>query len=54
MPIDDTDISGMEPLAAKEYVLAFIKSLKETQLQKTKKVEELELWQERVRLACPG
>ncbi len=51
MPIDDTDISGMEPVAAKEYVLAFIKSLKETQLQKSRKVEELELWQERVRLA---
>ena len=51
MHIDDTDISAMPPEAAAEYVLAFIKSLKETQGQKNKKVEELTLWQQRLQLA---
>jgi hypothetical protein len=47
----DTDISGMEPEAAKEYVLAFITTLKTTQRQKQEALEEKKLWQERVRLA---
>jgi hypothetical protein len=47
----DTDISGLEPEAAKEYVLAFISSLKTTQRQKQAALEEKKLWQERVNLA---
>jgi uncharacterized coiled-coil DUF342 family protein len=47
----DTDISGLEPKAAKEYVLAFISSLKTTQRQKQAALEEKKLWQERVNLA---
>ncbi|MEJ2662835.1 MAG: hypothetical protein P8107_02145 [Spirochaetia bacterium] len=47
----DTDISGMEPEAAKEYVLAFITTLKTTQRQKQEALEAKKLWQDRVRLA---
>ena len=47
----DTDLSGMTPEAAREYVLAFIKSLKETQRQRDKLTEELDLWVKRVELA---
>jgi phage shock protein A len=47
----DTDISGMEPEAAKEYVLAFITTLKTTRRQKQAALEEKKLWQERVSLA---
>jgi hypothetical protein len=47
----DTDISGLEPEAAKEYVLAFISSLKTTRRQKQAALEEKKLWQDRVRLA---
>jgi len=50
-PRDDTDLEGMAPEAAKEYVLAFIKSLKETQRQMGKCREELSLWEERVKTA---
>lgn len=51
IPIDDTDISTMEPQAAREYVLAFIKSLKETQSQKERLTADLYLWRNRVSLA---
>jgi hypothetical protein len=47
----DTDISGMEPEAAKEYVLSFITTLKTTQRQKQTLMDEKKLWQERVLLA---
>jgi hypothetical protein len=47
----DTDLSGMEPEAAKEYVLSFITTLKTTQRQKQTLLEEKKLWQERVLLA---
>jgi len=47
----DTDIGGMEPEAAKEYVLSFITTLKTTQRQKQTLTEEKKLWQERVLLA---
>lgn len=47
----DTDLSGMEPEAAREYVLAFIQSLKETRISREKAAGELERWQDRVRLA---
>ena len=49
--LDDTDLSGMTPEAAREYVLAFIKSLKETQRQRDKLAEELDLWNKRIELA---
>jgi len=47
----DTDIGGMEPEAAKEYVLSFVATLKTTQKQKQTLTEEKKLWQERVLLA---
>jgi phage shock protein A len=49
--MNDTDLSGMTAEAARDYVLAFIKSLKETQRQRQKLTEELELWKGRVELA---
>ena len=49
--LDDTDLSGMTPEAAREYVLAFIKSLKETQRQRDELAEELDLWVKRIELA---
>jgi phage shock protein A len=48
---DDTDIRGMGPEEARDYVLAFITSLKETQRQKEKCLEDLKLWQDRLRMA---
>ena len=51
-PIDDTDLSGMEQEDAKEYVLAFIQALKETQMKISKLKEELDLWNPRVQLAA--
>ncbi len=50
-PIDDTDLSGMELIDAKEYVLAFIQTLKEIQLKISKLKEELNVWKERAQLA---
>jgi len=47
----DTDLSGMDPQAAKEYVLAFITSLKQTQRQKETQIKDKTLWQERVEFA---
>jgi len=47
----DTDISGMDPQAAKEYVLHFIVALKETQKQIQSSRSERELWEKRVNLA---
>jgi phage shock protein A len=51
VPVDDTDISGMDPDAAREYVLGFIKSLKETRRQRERLVEDLGRWRERIGLA---
>jgi len=48
---DDVDLRGMEPEAAQEYVLGFIRSLKETQRQKARYLEDLERWRERVKIA---
>jgi len=50
-PIDDTDLSGMELEDAKEYVLAFIQTMKETQTKISKLKEELSVWNERAQLA---
>jgi phage shock protein A len=47
----DTDLSGMDQEAARDYVLGFIKSLKETQRQKMGVLREKKRWQERLGLA---
>lgn len=47
----DTDLSGMAPRDAREYVLAFMKTFKETLWSREKTEMELELWRDRVRLA---
>jgi len=52
--LDDTDLSGMTPEAAREYVPAFIKSLKETRRQRDKLAEKLDLWVKRIELAERG
>ena len=48
---EDTDLRGMEPATAEEYVYNFIKSLKETQRQKEKRLEELAIWEDRIKMA---
>jgi phage shock protein A len=50
-PVDDTDLSGMELEDAKEYILAFIQTLKETQAKINKLGEETVVWNERIKLA---
>ncbi len=50
-PVSDTDIDFMDPQAAREYVLAFITTLKRTQKERGITEEELHLWEGRVKLA---
>ena len=47
----DTEIDFMDFESAREYVLAFITTLKETQKQRAVAAEELEHWRGRVKLA---
>jgi phage shock protein A len=47
----DTDIDFMDFQSAREYVLAFITTLKKTQKQRAVAEEELEHWRGRVKLA---
>jgi phage shock protein A len=47
----DTDIDFLDFESAREYVLAFITSLKKTQKQRAVAEEELEHWSRRVKLA---
>ena len=47
----DTDIDFMDFQSAREYVLAFITTLKKTQKQRAVAAEELEHWRGRVKLA---
>ena len=47
VPPDDTDLSGMAPTEAEQYVLAFVQALKETQKRKARFEAELELWEQR-------
>ena len=47
----DTDIDFMDFQSAREYVLAFITTLKKTQKQRAVTEEELELWRGRIKLA---
>jgi hypothetical protein len=49
--VSDIDLSGMDAQGARGYVLDFIRSLKETERQRTAKEEELRLWYARVELA---
>lgn len=49
-PVDDTDLSGMDAQSAKEYVLAFITSLKQLEKQIEDNKKDLTLWQERIKL----
>lgn len=50
-PAEDTDLSGMELEQAKEYVLKFIQTLKETQAKINRLGEETAVWKERIKLA---
>ncbi len=47
----DTDIEGLGPKDAAEYTLAFITSMKQTERQLAKSVEEIATWTRRVALA---
>ncbi|MBN2443770.1 MAG: hypothetical protein JXJ04_20580 [Spirochaetales bacterium] len=48
---DETDLTGMDIADAKEYVLSYISTLKETQRALKVLSEELALWQSRVKFA---
>jgi phage shock protein A len=47
----DTDIEGMDPAQAAEYVLAFVTTLKQTEKSLSEAVEETATWNRRVALA---
>jgi len=47
----DTDIEGLDPAQASEYVLAFITTLKQTEKALADATEETNLWTRRVTLA---
>ena len=47
----DTDIEGMDPGQASEYVLAFVTTLKQTEKALADATEETNLWTRRVALA---
>ncbi len=47
----DTDIDGLDPAQASEYVLAFITTLKQTEKALADAAEEANLWTRRVALA---
>jgi len=47
----DTDIDGLDPAQASEYVLAFITTLKRTEKALAEAAEEANLWTRRVTLA---
>jgi hypothetical protein len=48
----DTDIDFMDFNSARQYVLAFITTLKSTQRERAVTEEELVIWQRRVKLAA--
>jgi phage shock protein A len=48
----DTDIDFMDFDSARQYVLAFITTLKNTQRERSVTEEELAIWQRRVKLAA--
>jgi hypothetical protein len=49
--VPDTDIDFLDFDSAREYVLAFITTLKRTQKERAVTEEELAIWQRRVKLA---
>ncbi|MBN1412002.1 MAG: hypothetical protein JW969_14230 [Spirochaetales bacterium] len=50
-PRDETDLSGMDMESAKEYVLAYMTTLKQTQRKITEIEAEAKIWEDRVTLA---
>jgi phage shock protein A len=48
---DDLDLSGLDVRGAREYVLAFLRTLKETEQRKGRLAAEVRLWTERAVLA---
>ena len=49
--MEDTDIEGLGPKDAAEYVLAFVTTLKKTQMDTDRAAEDVALWTRRVALA---
>ncbi len=49
--VEANELSGMDPEAAREYVLAFITTLKKIQIDIAKCIEEIDVWEKRVSLA---
>ena len=49
--MSDTDISGLGPKDAYEYVLAFVTTLKTTDKEVARISQEIETWSKRVSLA---
>ena len=48
----DTDIEGLDPKAATEYVLAFVSTMKRTETELARNAEEIATWTRRVALAA--
>jgi phage shock protein A len=49
--MQDTDIEGLEPKDATEYVLAFVATLKKTEMDLARVYEDIATWSRRVALA---
>lgn len=49
--IDDLNLSSMTPAEAREYVLAFVTTLRQTVRERARLSEQLELWRKRLVLA---
>ena len=49
--MQDTDIEGLEPKDAAEYVLAFVTTLKKTEMELVSAAEDVTKWTGRVALA---
>jgi phage shock protein A len=49
--MEDTDLEGLSPQDATEYVLAFITTLKKTEMDLARASEDVALWMRRVALA---
>ena len=50
--MDDTDLSGLDPAAAREYVHGFATTLRLTVKRRRQRESERQTWEERVRLAA--
>lgn len=49
--MDDTDLSNLDPQEAREYVLAFLATLKQTTRQREQTAQDLQTWRTRLGLA---